>query len=281
MGESIQMENGKYSVLMSVYHKEQPAFFRSSLNSMINQTIKPDEIILVKDGVLTQELEDVIEEFKNERAIKVIPLNENKGLGEALNIGMKYCSNEIIARMDTDDISKIDRCEKQLKMFSDNGMLSIVSSSIAEFENNINDVKTIKRLPTNHQDIVKYAKRRNPFNHPSVMFKRSAVEKAGGYKHFKFFEDYYLWVRIIMNGDLCANINEPLLYMRANSNMFSRRGGISYLMCIIRFKWHLKKINFFSFKDFLISASTQGIVAILPNKVRMLLYKRFLRTKSY
>jgi glycosyltransferase involved in cell wall biosynthesis len=274
------MYTEKYSVLMSIYNKENPGFFRQSVKSMINQTIKPDEIVIVKDGKLTPELEEVFKEFENEGILKVVALEKTKGLGEALNIGMENCRNEIIARMDTDDISREDRCEKQLKMFMDNHALSIVSSSIAEFDESIEEISAIKGLPITHRDILNYAKKRNPFNHPSVMYKKTAVEKAGGYKHFQFFEDYYLWVRMIMSGAICANIDESLLYMRANSNMYNRRGGLKYLKCAFRFRLHLKKMGFISDKDFLSAVAAQTIIATVPNKVRMILYKRFLRSNN-
>ncbi|UQZ33126.1 amylovoran biosynthesis protein AmsE [Paenibacillus sp. PK3_47] len=274
------MGDKKYSVLMSIYFKENPNYLRESIESMLQQTLKPDEIIIVKDGTLTPALEQVLNEFANEPCLKIIPLSENKGLGEALNIGMDYCKNEIIARMDTDDISKKDRCEKQFKLFEENELLSIVSSSIMEFEVDVDNVKAIKRLPLTHEQILKFAKKRNPFNHPAVMYKKSVVLQAGGYKHFELFEDYYLWARILMNNAIGANIDEPLLYMRANRNMYKRRGGISYFKCIIHFKWHLRKIGFYSFFDFLTSAFAQGAVAVLPNNIRMKIYKIFLRTDT-
>ncbi|KWX75309.1 glycosyltransferase family 2 protein [Paenibacillus jilunlii] len=274
------MKNTKYSVLMSLYYKENPSYLRESIESMLQQTLKPDEIIIVKDGTLTPSLEQVLNEFANEPCLKTIPLRENKGLGEALNIGMNYCKNELIARMDTDDISKKDRCEKQIKMFEENELLSIVSSSIMEFEVNTDKVKSIKRLPLTHESILKFAKKRNPFNHPAVMYKKSVVLQAGGYKHFELFEDYYLWARILMNGAISANIDEPLLYMRANRNMYKRRGGVSYFKCIILFKWHLRKIGFYSLLDFFLSALAQGAVAVLPNGIRMKIYKVFLRTDA-
>lgn len=271
------MQEKKYSVLMSIYYKEDPNYFRESVISMLEQTVKPDEIIIVKDGPLTPELDSVIKEFNDESIIKIISLPQNKGLGEALNIGMKHCNNDIIARMDTDDISRKDRCEKQLAMFLKNKSLSIVSSSVAEFDETPDKINAVKRLPVCHQAIVKYAKVRNPFNHPAVMYKKSEVEKAGGYKHFNLFEDYYLWARMIQNGAICANIEEPLLFMRANANMFKRRGGCKYFKAIISFKWHLKKIGFFSIKDFIISSFSQGIVSLLPNKLRIFIYQSFLR----
>ena len=272
------MNNIKYSVLMSIYYKENPNYFRKSIISMLEQTIKPDEIVIVKDGQLTPELEVAIQKFKDEPIIKIISLPQNKGLGEALNIGMQYCNNEIIARMDTDDISRKDRCEKQLTMFLENDALSIVSSSVAEFDEDPNIINAIKKLPINHKDIVKYAKKRNPFNHPAVMYKKSEVEKVGGYKRFNLFEDYYLWARMIQNGAVCANIEEPLLCMRANQSLFKRRGGWIYFKNIFQFKYHLKKIGFYTGKDFLVSALTHGLVALLPNKIRILIYKKFLRS---
>lgn len=272
------MNDQKYSVLMSVYYKENPSFLRESLLSMFNQTVKPDEIILVKDGLLTDELEEVINEFSSE-SLKIISLKENVGLGKALNIGLNKCKNELIARMDTDDISRKDRCERQLDLFKKNNLLSIVSSAVAEFDKDITTINTIKSLPTHHEDIIRYSKKRNPFTHPAVMYKKSDVIKAGGYKHFNLFEDYYLWARMILNGSICHNINEPLLYMRANTDMFKRRGGYQYFKDIFKFKYHLKKIKFYSTKDFLISSFSQGLVALLPNSLRIKIYSIFLRKK--
>lgn len=271
------MNQLKYSVLMSVYRRENPNFFRESLKSMLEQTIKPDEIIIVKDGPLTPELDSVFEEFKDE-TIRIVSLTENRGLGEALNIGLKHCNNELIARMDTDDISKKDRCEKQLSMFLKNKSLSIVSSAVAEFDESPERIDAIKKLPTIHEEIIKYAKTRNPFNHPAVMFKKSEVEKVGGYKHFYLFEDYYLWVRMIQNGAVCANIDEPLVYMRANANMYKRRGGFRYFIAMMSFKLHLKKIGFYSSKDFAVSAISHGVVSLMPNRLRMLVYRFLLRS---
>ncbi|AIQ37495.1 hypothetical protein R50345_24410 [Paenibacillus sp. FSL R5-0345] len=271
----------KYSVLMSLYYKENACYLRESIDSMLNQSLKPDEIIIVKDGELTSSLEEVLSEYANEPCIKIVALKKNLGLGEALNIGMTHCKNELIARMDTDDISRRDRCEKQVKMFMVNELLSVVSCSVMEFEEDINHIKSIKRLPITHESIVKFAKKRNPFNHPAVMYKKSVIDLVGGYKHFELFEDYYLWARIIMNGAICGNIYEPLLYMRANKDMYKRRGGYSYLKCIINFKWHLKKLGFYTLYDFIISAIMQGTVAMFPNRLRMIFYKKFLRNDDF
>jgi glycosyltransferase involved in cell wall biosynthesis len=271
------MNNVKYSVLMSVYYKEKPAYLRESIKSMLNQTIRPFEIVIVKDGELTKELDNVLSEFQDDEIIKIITLKENRGLGEALNVGLNNCSSELIARMDTDDISRKDRCEQQLMLFNQNKSLSIISSSVAEFDEDINKIKSFKHLPTIHEEIISFSKKRNPFNHPAVMFKKSEVEKAGGYIDFPFFEDYYLWVRMITQGANCANVKEPLVYMRANSGLYKRRGGVSYFKCIINFSLELKKIGFYSFTDFIISTLTKGSVALMPNLARRMVYKIFLR----
>ena len=176
------MEELKYSVLMSVYYKENPDYFRVSIKSMLEQTVSPDEIIIVKDGKLTEGLDAVLEEFRDSENIKVIALSENKGLGEALSIGIENCRNELIARMDTDDISVNNRCEKQLESFRSNKKLSVVGTSVSEFIDDPSIRVAFKGVKTRDEDIKQQMKFRNPFNHPSVMFKKSDVLKAGGYR---------------------------------------------------------------------------------------------------
>lgn len=273
----MNMNNSRYSVLMSVYYKENPEYLRESIISMLQQTVMPDEIILVKDGPLTKELENVIDEFKYNDILKIIELDENVGLGKALNIGLKACKNELVARMDTDDVSREDRCEKQLERFKNNKSLSILSSTVAEFDTDINNINNMKRLPTKHEEIIKYSKKRNPFNHPSVMYRKEAVQKAGGYQHFHLFEDYYMWVRMILSGAVCENIDEPLLFMRANEDMFRRRGGASYFKSVFKFKFHILRLGFLTFPEFIISIIIRGFVSLVPNKMRIMMYKRFLR----
>ena len=173
-----------FSVLMSIYKKEEPKYFNRAMQSIWDeQSVKPNEIVLVQDGKLTDVLYIVIDEWKNKLSdvLKIIPLEQNVGLGDALNEGIKHCSYELIARMDTDDISLPDRFEKQLKVFEISD-IDICSGWISEFEDDEIKIKSYKKLPENHDDIVKYAKVRCPINHPTVMYKKSSVEKAGGYQ---------------------------------------------------------------------------------------------------
>ena len=163
----------KYSVLMSLYKKEHPEYLCKALESMINQTVKPDEIVLVEDGPLTPELYAVVEDYKEH--LTIVVNEKNMGLGLALNEGLKACRNELVARMDTDDISKPDRCEKQLKRFEEKPELAIVGCHIDEFVGTPENIISQRRVPTTSGAIFNYAKRRSAFNHPAVMYRKSAV----------------------------------------------------------------------------------------------------------
>ena len=268
----------KFSVLLSLYVKEQPAYLKLSLDSIFSQTMLPAEIILVKDGPLTRELDEVVEEFcfKNS-IIKVVFLSQNQGLGKALNEGLKHCSYDLVARMDTDDIAKPDRFEKQLKIFQDNPSIDIVSSWIDEFEGDVNHLISTRKLPATHEEIFRYAQKRNPINHPVVMFKKSAVLAAGGYQHFPLFEDYFLWVRMLLNGAKFYNIQESLLYFRASSDMFKRRGGFKYACTEAKFLWHIHRLGLVGLGMTCINLPLRFFTRIIPNKLRSWIYKNVLR----
>lgn len=267
-----------FSVLLSVYYQESPSYLQQSIDSIFAQTRQPNEIILVKDGCLTAELDNIIELFTQRCLnLKVVELIENQGLGRALNEGLKHCSYDIIARMDTDDIAKPDRFEKQLAVFEKYPDVDVVGAWIDEFESDITNVTSVRKLPEFHNDIFLFAKRRNPINHPVVMFRKSAVLAAGGYQHFPLFEDYYLWVRMLMNGACFYNIQESLLYFRFSSEMFKRRGGWRYAMDELRFQRMMKRIHFISFSELVKNIVVRFSTRIMPNFVRTIIYKKLLR----
>ena len=270
----------KYSVLMSVYHKENPLFFKQSLDSMILQSISPDEIVLICDGPLTDELNNVINDYKKKYAslFNIIRFEKNMGLGYALKIGIENCKNEYIARMDTDDISKKDRCKKELEVFLKNPQIGIVGSNIEE----INNGKTnfIRKVPENYIDIKKFMKKRSPFNHSSIMFKKSEVLKAGNYKEIRFIQDYFLWVDMIYNGTVGYNIQETLVSMRFDDNSFKRRSGKEYFKIqkkLFKYMNSKKIINSFEYITYL---SCRKISSILPNSLRKFLFEKLLRKKA-
>lgn len=270
--------NEKYSVLMSVYEKEKPEYLRQSVESILAQTVKPDEFVIVCDGPLNAELDEVLAEYVRRYAdlFKIIRQKENRGLGNALNTGLKYCSNNLVARMDSDDISMPDRMERQLAVFAKENV-DIVSGTVAEFLETTDNVVMRRVLPENSEEIRRFAKRRNPFNHPAVMYKKESVIKAGGYEDFMLFEDYHLWIRMLCMGCEGYNIPESILYMRSGASLYGRRGGMSYAKQIIRFRWYMLRCGYAGIGDFLVTAAGHSLIALVPNGVRRKFYERVLR----
>lgn len=268
----------KFSVLMSVYHKENPDFLRLSLESVWNQTLRPDQIVLVKDGPLTPQLEAEIEAFSQVcPVLKLLPLPENVGLGKALNAGLEACDYSLVARMDTDDIALPHRFASQVAAFAEDPELDICGSHALEFEGTPDHVTAHKRVPITDQEIRRYARRRNPFNHPTVMYRKQAVLAAGSYQHALWFEDYYLWARMLANGCRACNIDDDLLYFRAGSDMFRRRGGLRYVKSAVSVKWKIYRMGVSGLGDFLYSTAAHSVVALMPNRLRSAVYARFLR----
>lgn len=267
----------KYSVLMSVYYKEKTEYLKQSIESILNQTVTPDEFVIVCDGPLGEELDGVLMEYAaTNPVIKLLRLSENVGLGRALNAGLCACTNNIVARMDSDDISMPDRMERELLALVENDA-DIVSGTVIEFSENIEQELSRRILPVTSEGIRQFSRRRNPFNHPAVMFRKESVEKAGGYKDFMLFEDYHLWLRMLASGAKGYNIEEPLLYMRADSGLYDRRGGFKYAAQIFRFRWYMLTCGHAGIVDFIITAFGHAAVALVPSGVRRLFYERMLR----
>ena len=268
-----------FSVLISVYYKENPYHLIQSLESVFDQTLLPAEVVLVKDGTLTVELDAAIDMFVNKYndKLKIITLPENVGLGKALNEGLMHCSCELVARMDSDDICKKDRFEKQLTIFEQNQSLSVVGSWIDEFVDTPENIVSIRKLPEKNNELISYAKTRNPMNHPSVMFKKSDILAVGGYKHFYLLEDYYLWTRLIMEKYELYNIQESLLLFRTSPEMIARRGGLRYTISELKFFHKLYKLHFYGLYHFIKNIIIRLPVRIMPAKLRSYAYQKLLR----
>jgi glycosyltransferase involved in cell wall biosynthesis len=266
-----------YSVLMSVYFKEQPYNLRQAMESMRCQTVPTSDFVLVCDGPLTDKLDAVIKEEQEKFGpiLHVLRLEKNSGLGNALNEGLKICRNELVARMDSDDISRPCRCEKQLELFQRYPDICLSSGTVSEFVTNPDHSTGKRTLPITDAEIRAFGRKRNPMNHPCVMFKKSAVESAGGYKEtYHLFEDYYLWVRMLMKGYKARNTRDVLLDMRSPADMYLRRGGKKYEQDMLRFhKWMLKS-GWSSKSDYLTGAVPHAVVCVLPNGVRKLVYEK-------
>lgn len=268
----------RYSVLMSVYCKEKAEYLKESMDSIWRQTVPTDNFVLVCDGSLTEELENVIQKQQklHKHSLVVVRLEQGLGLGKALNYGMQYCKHNVIARMDSDDISKENRMEMQLKKMNEK-KADIIGSSVEEFSSSVAEIRAIRKMPETHQEIMKFVGKRNPFNHPSIMYKKDAVKAAGGYLDCPFFEDYYLWARMLKVGYIGYNIQESLLYMRAGSEMYQRRGGLSYAITAFKFRTKLKRMGVSTWKQYFVSALGQVFVCLIPNGFREKFYQKFLR----
>lgn len=268
-----------YSVLMSVYYKERPEFLRQAMESIYAQTVKTNDFILVCDGPLNDDLDIVIAEMQKKfgAVLHVHRLAKNGGLGNALNIGMNDCKNELVARMDSDDIAYPDRCKKQLLAFKQNPGVSVCSGIVEEFTNDPNIVDTKRVPPETNAEIIEFAKSRNPFNHPCVMYKKSVIEAVGSYQDFYLLEDYYLWLRVLIAGYEGYNIQEPLLRMRAGNGMYKRRSGWKYAKTQIRLFTYMKKKHFIDFKTYIVSCIVRTGSALAPNWLRKFMYKKILR----
>lgn len=270
---------GKYSVLISLYIKENPKYLRLAIQSMIDQTVRPDEIVIVKDGRITEELQSVLDEYMSKYPFlfNIVSYEKNQGLGIALNYGLEYSKNELIARMDADDISKPDRCEKQLKMFDEHPDLAIVGSYVDEFYATPDKVTSVRVVPTTHEAIYEFAKRRSAFNHPVVMYKKSAVIGVGGYGDLRRNQDVDLFGRMLFSGYKAANIDESLLWFRSNNELAKRRKSWentkSYIDTIKKF-W---KMGYSSFVDYMMVAVAQTGMFLCPTKLQHWIYKNFLR----
>jgi len=266
----------KFSLLMSIYHKESPLYFHRAMQSIWDeQTHKPNEIILVQDGNLTDELYDIIDRWKEKIGdiLRVIVLKKNLGLGDALNIGLNACHYELVARMDTDDISDPDRFRKQIAFFEQNTNIDIVGSWISEFDTDESIIVSYRKLPKKHNEIILFAKNRNPLNHPSVMYRKKSVLNAGNYLTMIGFEDYYLWVRMIQNGSTIENIPESLVNMRTGFSQLERRGGIRYMLNEIKFQKKLLDIDFINYNEFMRNVFTRITIRIMPSSIRKIVYK--------
>ena len=269
------------SVLMSLYIREKPEYARDCFESLLKQTVQADEWIIVEDGPLTKEMYILLNEYQTRYPglIKRIPLERNQGLGLALRAGVPECKNELIARMDTDDIARKDRFERQLHEFQTNPQLDICGSHIIEFEIKPEHELSRRKVPLEHRAIAEYQKTRSAFNHMTVMYKKSAVLKAGNYENCPLMEDDMLWVRMIQSGAMCSNIDDYLVYARTGTAMIERRGGWDYYRKYRNGKRKIKATGYINEIDYIKAMIPQLIVSLIPRKLRLWVFTRMLRKK--
>ena len=271
----------KFSVSMCVYKNDNPEHFHQAIESIINQTIIPNEIVLVVDGPIPPSIDHIIKLYEKEDFFNVIRLPENVGHGNARRTGLENCTYELVALMDADDISLPDRFEKQICCFKEDNSLSIVGGNIEEFIGTPDNIIGIRAVPEKDKEIKEYLKKRCPLNQVTVMFKASEVEAAGGYIDWFNEEDYYLWIRMFQNNAVFKNLNDTLVYVRVGNEMYSRRGGWKYFSSEAKLQKYMLNNKIINVIDFAINVSLRFVVQVLmPNKVRGLVFAKFARTKT-
>ena len=265
-----------FSVLMSVYNKDNPQWLKQAIDSVLNNTVKPNQIVLVVDGQISNELEQVLTEYKD--SLDILRLEKNSGLGIALQQGLLKCKYPLVARMDSDDISLPNRFEIQLKEFENNPNLTIVGGYIQEFDSQTNEKTSIRKVPLEDNKIKQYIKTRSPFNHVTVMFKKEDVLKVGNYQTFYQIEDYYLWTRLVKENYQMKNISGILVNVRVDTKMFARRGGYKYFKSNKEISKQMLKMKIINYPYYLFNITVRFITQVLmPNNIRTLFYKKVLR----
>lgn len=272
-------ENYGISVLISVYHKENPEFLELAVRSMIEQTRVPDEVVIVEDGPLTQPLYEKLSQLEEHypTLIKRYPLSKNQGLGLALKYGVEQCNYSLIARMDSDDISVKHRLEVQEKKFIENPKLDMVGGHISEFIDDYKSPVSSRIVPLSNEDIIKYQRMRSAFNHMTVMFKKEAVLRAGNYEDGLYMEDDLLWANMIASGAVTMNVAENLCYVRVGNGMFERRGGLRYLKLYQKARKLMYQRGQINYWEYVYGGLVQCIVSIVPSKLRQIIFMKMLR----
>lgn len=270
----------KFSVLTSVYKNDKPEFVKEALESIINNSAKPDEIVMTIDGPVSEEIHKVLRDFaKKHSEMKIIQLEKNVGLGLALREGLSHCKNELVARMDSDDICDSKRFEKQLRFMEENNF-DISGGFISEFIESPDKPISTREVPLTQADISKRLKLRNPFNHVTVIFKKSKVEAVGSYQDMHYIEDYFLWCRMYLAGCSMGNMSDVLTYVRVGEDVYLRRGGMKYFKSqkkLFDFMYKNRIVTWFEYIKTLVIRFT--VQVLVPNKLRAKIYKKHLRKK--
>ena len=270
------------SVLMSVYKNDKPSSIVEAVESVINQTLKPKQVVLVVDGPVGDDINKVLKDLQEKYSIlELYPLERNVGLGKAMNYGSEKCKYDFIARMDSDDIACPDRFEKQMKCFEEDESFSVIGSNSQEFFETIDNLANVKAVPEKHDDIVKFMKGRCPFCHMSVIMKKQALIDAGGYQDWYYAEDWYLWIRMYLAGAKFYNIQENLMLVRINYDTFERRGGMKMYKSIKNLLKFMKKNKMIGFARYIKECVKRFVGHVLvPKKLKRKLYMKFMRKKA-
>lgn len=272
------MKKIKFSVLMSVYKNDKSEDVKDAIDSLLNQTLLPNQIVILEDGKVSKKLDDLLENYsKKHKIIEIYKRKQNLGLGLTLNEGLNYCKYDYVARMDADDYSYPNRFEEEIRYLESHPDIDVVGCNIDEYDENLSKKLAVRVVPEFDKKIKKYMKKRNGVNHVTVIYKKQSVLNAGSYEDCLYFEDYYLWCKMIKNGCKFYNIQESLMKIRAGFDMAKRRGGLSYSKYIINFENKIYKIGIINKFEYIFNLFIRLSVANIPNSFRTILYKKQLR----
>lgn len=276
-------ENGRdkklpeYSVLMSVYSGEKAEFFEKSIKSILAQTYPTDDFVIVCDGELSDELDEVLERYADKYSCIKILRSEKCGTGMCANKGLEVCRHEYIVKMDSDDIAEPDRCEQTMEVFAKHPEVDMVGGYITEFDSDTGREIAIRKTPVTNAKIHTYAKRRNPFNNQTLCYKKQLAKRIGGYSDIKRCEDYEFVVNMLMAGAVGRNIPRTLVNYRVTKENYKRRRNFANTKAFIKVRYMIWRKGYSRFYDFLLPCLVQIFIFIMPGKLTELVYKRLLR----
>lgn len=270
----------EFSVLLPVHGTDDPAHFLVAANSVLDQTVMPDEVVVVGDGSVGDTLRDVLETVRDGSPVpfRFVELDGDRSLGLALREGVRACRHEWIARMDADDVAVSDRFERQLSYLCENPGVDVLGGHVAEFDTDPRQASRVREVPTDPERVRQIAQYRCPVNHPTVMFRRSSVKRAGNYRGTTgCLEDYDLWVRVLQNGGVIANQDAVLVRMRTGEQFAQRRGGGEYLRAELRLFRQFRRQGFIGYPQLLLNVLVRVPVRLSPAGARRVIYCRLLR----
>ncbi len=268
----------EFTVLLPVYNKDNAKYLKQAIDSVLNQTIKPNEVLILVDGPINENLNSVLKNYQEKfKCVNIKYFDENRGLGKVLSDGVKLAKYELIARMDADDVALKHRFERQIKCFLKDERLTLVGSNIQEYSSDFKYKLKQRIVPLTTEHIQDYSKFRNPFNHMTVMFKKSCILEVGNYKEMPLFEDYYLWIRLIQKGYKTLNLPDVLVNVRAGEIMVNKRSGFSYFKKEINFQRELLRLRHINKSQYVRNAIVRGVSRLLPNKLLGVVYNKLLR----
>ncbi len=279
--ELFNMNDFKFSVSICVYGGDDSNWFEEAVESILNQTVKPTEIVLVVDGPVPESLDKVIYQYEQNDIFNVIRLPKNLGHGEARRVGLDNCKYDYVALMDADDISLPSRFEEQINILAKRPEIDIVGGDISEFIGETTNIVSYRTVPETDSEIKEYMKTRCPFNQMTVMFSKKAYHNAGGYIDWYCDEDYYLWIRMMLKGCKFANTGTTLVNVRVGEEMYQRRGGVRYFKSEAKLQKYMLDNKVIGISTYLINVLKRLIVQVLlPNKIRGFIFKKFAREKN-